>query len=102
MRHPTKAQASKVLAAVRAQYKSWILPGDTGPLLVRDWKFYDWDTTRWSIVWEEGPYQWTYMFPHGGIEEEFGSRVKDVSDRLPAGVWAEACNSFALSVQLDY
>jgi len=100
-KHPTKAQATKVLNAVRAQCKGSILPGDSGPKLVRDWKFYDWDTTRWSIVWEEGPYQWTYTFPHGGIEEEFGSRLKDVSDRLPAGVWTEACNSFALSVQLD-
>lgn len=59
----------------------------------------DFDGYEFVIVWESGsPYQWSYLFPFGGFEEEFGSTVKDVSASLPKGVWLEALNSYSVVV----
>jgi hypothetical protein len=49
-----------------------------------------------SIVWEGGPYDWTTYFPGGGVEEEFGFKIKPVT--LPKGIWTEAMTSFAISI----
>ena len=35
-----------------------------------------------TVYWEEGPYQWVFNFPYGGIDEEFGTVIEDVSDLL--------------------
>lgn len=93
----TKTQANKVLAAVRKQLAGSILPGDAGPIvnMTFDWTGYG---PNPAIVWEEGPYQWTYMFPYGGIEEEFGFKIADVSSQLPAGVWCEAVTAWAMNI----
>lgn len=98
-REPTKAQATKVLNALRRQCAAWIDEGDTGPELKRDW---DWtgsgDPARWSIVWEEGPFQWSYLFPFGGRDEEFGFKLADVSDAVPEGFFVEAITSWAVAL----
>lgn len=87
----TKRQAEEVLEAVAKQFESWVTDG-YGPKLMTDFDGHD-----WVIMWEEGsPYQWTYMFPGGGIEEEFGFRIPEV--QLPDGVWAEALTSYSLAV----
>lgn len=106
----TEKQAQRVLAAVREQCAGWIDPEqpDTGPKLVMD---FDWMGTGSSpaIVWEEGPFEWTYRFPEGGIDEELTGlareftpdaivKTKDVSDKIPSGVWTEACTAWALSI----
>lgn len=98
----TKAKATKVLNAVRAQCGDGVLEGDVGPELKKDW---DWlgsgHPAPYSIVWEEGPFEWAYLFPHGGIEEEFGFRRKDVSGKIPAGVFCEAITSWAVAIVAD-
>lgn len=94
-------QARKVLAAVRKQLAGAILPGDAGPQLLMDWQWTASTPPHPAIVWEEGPYEWAYLFPHGGIEEEFGTRVKDVSSSLPAGVWCEPDTSWAIAICSD-
>lgn len=95
----TKADATKVLNALKRQQRAYIGAGYTPPVLVRDW---DWMGTghaaRWSIVWEEGPFEWAHLFPHGGIEEEFGFKIEDVSERMPSGVFAEPITSWAVAV----
>ena len=95
--NPTKAEATKVLNAVRRAFRPW-LDGDNGPKLLRDWDWSGNGGTRWSIVWEEGPYCWTYLFPFGGIDEEFGFKVPDVSAAMPDGFYAEAITSWAIGL----
>lgn len=95
----TKREAQRVLAALKRQQRAAIA-GGSGPQLVKDW---DWGWTEsrvypWAIVWEEGPYDWADLFPYGGIEEEFGFKIEDVSDRIPEGVFSEAITSWAVAV----
>src|SRR5690606_12053560 len=57
------------------------------------------DGVEFTIVWESGsPYCWTYLFPHGGVDEEFGSVIKNVQDLLPAGVRVEPMTSYSLGL----
>lgn len=90
MKRPTKAQMTKTLNAVRDQCGAWCIDGD-GPKLL-DIDGYP------AIVWEEGPYEWPFLFPYGGIEEEFGTRRADVSDRIPAGWYAEALTHYSITL----
>ena len=94
----TKRQGERVLAAVRKMFKGWIQSGDTGPNLVMDWDWLGYGP-QVSIVWEEGPYDWAMLFPHGGVEEEFGFTLKPVT--LPKGIWTEAITSFAIAIIRD-
>jgi hypothetical protein len=97
----TKAQAQKFLTAVRKQCKAALPTGSDlrgGPTLVKDWDWSGYGAAPWSIVWEEGPYDWAILFPYGGIEEEFGCRVADVSANLPEGFYAEAITSWAVGL----
>jgi hypothetical protein len=45
----------------------------------------------WSIR-----YDWSTYFPFGGVEEEFGFKIKPVT--MPKRVWTEAMTSFAISI----
>lgn len=76
MRNITKAQATKAYRAICERLgeepqpvadgtlgNRWAYSGK--PTLVRDW---DWTGARWSVVWEEGPYDWT-MGLNGGFTE---------------------------------
>lgn len=98
-KNPTKRQAEKVLTAVKKAFAPWLDKDGNGPVLKENW---DWfghgNPTRWSIVWEEGPYQWTYLFPFGGRDEEFGFKIADVSDAIPAGFYAEAETGWAIGL----
>ena len=82
----TKAQGQKVLKAVLKAFPAYI---DTPPTLSEDGQ---------EVVWEEGPFQWTYSFPYGGRDEEFGGTIKDVSDLLPAEVEAQANTHYSVSL----
>lgn len=93
----TKRQAEQFLRALRKQCH--VEPDSKyGPKLVEDWDWTGYGGAKWSIIWEEGPFQWTYLFPYGGVEEEFGLKVPDVSERLPAGFYAEAITSWAIGL----
>lgn len=99
----TKAEAEKVLSAVKRAFPAWARgKGAVGPKLVKDWNWgftysHDYD---WAIVWEEGsPYNWTYLFPHGGTDEEFGGRHPAVT--LPDGVWVEPVTGWAIAIYPD-
>jgi hypothetical protein len=117
----SKEQATQVLVAVRRQVggtrASSYSPrqgkedlfkeafGD-GPKLVENWNWRGELTdvsngSTWSIVWEEGPFEWAYLFPHGGVEEEFGFRRQDVSSLIPDGVFAEPITSWSIGVHDD-
>jgi hypothetical protein len=96
-KNPTKAEATKVLTAVKRAFKPW-LDGNDGPTLIENWDWTGTGGTRWSVVWEEGPYEWAYLFPFGGIDEEFGFRVADVSSAIPAGFYSEAITSWAIGL----
>lgn len=108
----TREQADAVLAAVVKQRhftaeeaaaefaESGIRLTGEGPKVIMDWTWVG-PTPTPSIVWEEGPFEWAHLFPYGGIEEEFGFKVKDVSGDLPAGVHIEAATSWALHLYVD-
>lgn len=87
----TKAKAERVLKALIEQHpamKGWSYP----PILMMK----GFDGREWTILWEEGPYEWPYLFPHGGIEEEFGFRVAEVS--VPAGLLIEPINHYSVGI----
>ena len=85
----TKATAEKVRAAVIEQNKLWVDAGYGRPLLFEQ-------DDRWEIAWEEGPFEWAFLFPGGGIEEEFGFEIPEVD--LPAGVFVEPATSYSVQV----
>lgn len=59
----------------------------------------DFDGQPFVIVWESGsPYQWTYNFPFGGTDEEFGGTIKGVSRMIPKGFFVEAMTSYSVSL----
>jgi len=91
----SRKDLEKVLAALIAQIP-WAADKVHGPFISEHWDWGVYDGP--AIVWEDGPYGWVYLFPHGGTDEEFGVRRPDVSDQLPAGIYIEAINDWALSV----
>jgi hypothetical protein len=100
----TKREAERTLNAVKRMFSAHV-EGDYGPKLIKNWEW-GFDTSRyvhrplaydWAIVWEEGsPYNWTYLFPHGGIDEEFGFNHKEVE--LPDDVWTEPITGWAIAI----
>jgi hypothetical protein len=94
----TKETARKVLALLRSQH-GCKADDPCVPTLVEKWNWFDMAdryVADYSIVWEEGPHNWTYHFPHGGVMEEFGHRAEDVSDELDAlGVLVEPATGWA-------
>lgn len=55
-----------------------------------------------TVVWEEGPYEWTFLFQElaAGYEAqdpEFGFTYKPFAS-LPAGVYAEAYAGYSLNL----
>ena len=95
----TKRQAERVLSLLKKQTAPWLdddyVEGD--PKLIMDWDWFGTGPVP-SIVWEGGPYAWPQYFPRGGIEEEFGFNLPDVSGRIPAEVRVEAATHFAVSL----
>ena len=85
----TKAKAKKVLAALKRQQKSAIGAGATPPVLTYADGFP-------QIIWEEGPYEWTYLFPYGGTDAEFGFSVVEVE--IPEGVFVEAQTTYSVGI----
>jgi hypothetical protein len=103
----TKRQAEQVLAAVRRTFAGYCDPErpEAGPTLVMDADL-GWGP-RPTILWEEGPYEWTFRFPGGGVDEELTIMMQEFKPgaiahtkpaQLPVGVRTEATTSYALAL----
>ena len=84
----TKTDLAKVVAALKTQTAAWADTHDR--IIVRQ------DGDRWLILWEEGPFEWAYQFPHGGIDEEFGFTIAAVE--VPDRVFVEPMTSYSVQV----
>lgn len=93
----TKAKANAALAAIRKQFG--VTAAESGPQLVQDYEPMHGGTVDYAIVWEEGPFEWTYgaFWPH--VDAESGIRREGVVK--PAGVYSEAINHYALGLYRD-
>ncbi len=103
----TKRQAEQALAAIKEQFKAYLGSGADEPTLYEP----GFHTDAWSIAWEGGPFQWTYIAFVGGFDEEvFSMAEPDVGEQrarqlattaavaAPAGVYGEAVNHWCLAL----
>ena len=92
-----KRDAEKVLASIKKVYRAWLEDAseDMRPKLVKDWDWLGTGPAPYAIVWEGGPYEWTFLI-HGGRDEEFGVKVEAV--QVPESVFAEPITSWALGL----
>lgn len=101
MKKLTKAKATAALRAICKQFAvdEAEIGAGRGPQLVQDYEPMHGGTVDYAIVWEEGPYEWTYgaFWPH--IDTETGLRREGVVK--PAGVYSEAINTYALGLYHD-
>ena len=83
-----------VLRAVRKAFSSFEDASGVPPKIV------DHGDEGTFVMWEEGPYEWTYCFPNGGRISEYGYtfEVPDVSHLIPKGVYAEAQNHYSVAI----
>jgi len=103
-KNPSKAQATKVLAAVKAKWAAYEDDGYPPKLLE------DFDGRKWTIVWEEGPYQWSYSpIDEVTLDEELTALANDFGGTgpvytravaLPPGVWVEPINHYSVGIYL--
>jgi hypothetical protein len=65
--------ADRIIDAIRVQHPAW----DSLPKVIDRGGYVE-------IVWEEGPFEWPFAFPHGGVNEDYGVPVSvpDVSEAL--------------------
>lgn len=104
----TRRDAEKVLHALKVQTGMLLAEAEgwPQPVIMEDWDWLGDGGTKWSIVWEEGPYEWAIRFPEGGIDEEasieaaeFGvTAVRTRPVALPAHVWTEPITSWAIAI----
>lgn len=107
-RRVTRRDAERVVKAIHAAFPASVqefADGNYEKLVpITDERFLpqifeNWDGRDFVIIWESGsPYDWTMTFPYGGISEEFGSTVKDVSDMIPSHLHVEAVNNCVLAI----
>jgi hypothetical protein len=69
----------------------------------------DWDG-HVAIIWEEGPYEWTYHFGTDDVDEELTIEVQEFQPgavvrlrpvTMPKGVFVEPYTTFALGIYPD-
>lgn len=81
-----KADAMKVLEAVRAQF-----PKDYEDAFTLK---SDFDGHDWVILGEMGPHEWTYTFPEGRSDWD----IPDVTAQVPGHLYAEAINHYSIAL----
>jgi hypothetical protein len=89
----SKSDARAVVDAIVEQWGGFV-DGSAPPTLVQNLD----PDAEWTVVWEEGPFQWSYYFPYGGVEQEFGTEVEDVFALLPDSVFVETLNHYAVNI----
>jgi hypothetical protein len=105
----TRRDADRVLAALCHQYG--ITPDDhSAPVVIEEWDFLTYgNPAPFAIVWEEGPYEWAYRFPEGGIDEEAtygiqdiapGTVVRTAAAKIDPHIFVEAITSWAVGLYL--
>lgn len=94
----TRAKAEKALAQIEKQFGVTAAEkaAGYGPTLMENFEG-NYDTYRWAIVWEGGPYEWTY----GAFEAHTGEYGRMEGVTRPAKVYAEAINHYALALYRD-
>ena len=78
--HDLLDTADTIVEAIRAQHPAW----DSRPKVIHRGDYVE-------IAWEEGPYEWPFGFPYGGVNADYGVpiTVPDVSEHLAnAGIEA--------------
>jgi hypothetical protein len=84
-----------VLAAITEQFAAYISEGAVPPRLIMDW---DWSGEPTpSIVWPEGPLDWSIVAFHGHHCGDFTCTQAEPIERVP-GVWTEPVNGWSLSI----
>ena len=106
----TRTQAERTLKAVRRRFASYLDPmvidGVTYPANgVEPTLMEDFDRPGWTIMWEEGPSDWTYHLDGSPSEEdyclaaEFGAKpYQHAETKIPKGVWVESITSYSLGL----
>jgi hypothetical protein len=92
----SRADAEKVLAAVKRRFKAWTEPG-LGPHLVRKWDG-GYGAVPYAIVWEEGPDNWTACASMGSCCKADWPDHPTPKIAVPPTVWLECYTSYALSI----
>ncbi|MBC8090836.1 MAG: hypothetical protein H7Y15_02640 [Pseudonocardia sp.] len=96
-RNLTQAKATAAYRALLKQYKAHAVtahpvveqgagPWPSDPVLCRNFESWS-STTRWAVVWEEGPYEWALD-------------AAEHSEKFPVGVFVEPINGYALGLYL--
>lgn len=110
----TKKKAEACLAAVKAQFKEYLGDGADEPKLYEPGFHAD----SWTIAWEGGPFEWTYLAFKGGFDDEMyrlamdamietgtldeagRAKAREMATKQehprPAGVFTEPLNHWAL------
>lgn len=86
-----KAVTAKALTSVKRRFSAWITTFDNGPTIEPNTS----GGSGYSIVWEGGPYEWTYLASMGGFDD-FGNEVEPVE--APDGFYLEPVNTWSLNV----
>lgn len=93
-------RAAVAFAAVRETFEAYLDAGYCEPTLMQDF-----DGREWTIVWEEGPYQWPFLATGGGVDEEmaalgeeFGYTPKPVEAITVPGAFIEPVNHYSIGV----
>ena len=103
----TRVKAEQVLEAVKTQCRAYLDDSGEGPQLVEGGSQFGSGRSQWHITWEDGPFEWAYRFPHGGVDEELTNLAGDAGAagvartpevQLPPGLWAEAITSFQVAI----
>lgn len=90
----TKKQAEAALKKVEKWMEPWTKGAGDKPKLYPP----GFHTTGWSIAYEGGPWDWTYLIG-GGVEEEFGFKMPPIT--FGKHVFAEPVNNCILGLYYE-
>jgi hypothetical protein len=91
----TREQAEAALAAVREQFKSYLLDeAVAGPYLIEGWEAPSSRSVAWVIGWDDyAPFEWAYSAQDGGLDEELSSLMETAVHTPPAASWPQGVRS---------